>query len=758
MLELKLNFEKSILDNLILREKIDTDILDKLINSDLLKKTFNNPFSQLYNCNEKDQLMNYRNLINDGYAYVKYNRVDNIPYGRSNPSKALGLYSIRREIRHTLAKNYYIDIDIENCHPNILLQICKMHNIKCDKLNEYVLNREKQLNNIINKYNVSEEQAKKLFIRLLYFGSFTEWQKDNNINTEGWQEIPRFIHEFSLELKEIGQQIYKNNEHIAKLILKRKTEKKLDDKNLIGSTVSYYLQEFERRILETIYMHCINNKIIINNDAVLCADGLMIPKDNYNKKLLKDFSKLIKNTYNLNLIFTTKEMNQDYLNILDDHIIKEDDKYINEDFTITKLTQLFNRDIEDYEDKYINSFHNTPSFHYFNNYHAYFYFSNKIHKIYKNQIYEYKHFNESFEHLFIKIGKQKYKFTNLYNKSKYKKIYSTFDFEPNKKDINDKYNLFTGFNYDIPVNYNESLILPFINHVKYTCNDNIEVYNYFISWMAHIIQNPNIKTNVAIVLYSIIEGICKNIIFDIFGKLLDGYNAKFRNTEGITDRFNGDLTAKLFVVGDEINETAYDIMNELKDIITRLEENIKFKGKDKIKVKDYKNYAFTTNNENVFKISNSDRRFMFIECPEVKKSNEYYKVLFDMKDNDNILSHLHYYLKNYDISKFNTRNIIITEYKKNIIIANIPAYIRFIKDDFNATYKNGKFTPLQLFKNSLEYTRVNKLQSTYTEQLFYKQFKKVFSEYHTTSNKINIYKFPNDINDIIKNIELNYLN
>jgi hypothetical protein len=99
----------------------------------------------------------------------------------------------------------------------------------------------------------------------------------------------------------------------------------------------------------------------------------------------------------------------------------------------------------------------------------------------------------------------------------------------------------------------------------------------------------------------------------------------------------------------------------------------------------------------------------------------------------------------------------MTEYKKNLIIANIPAYIRFIKDDFNK-YKSSKFTPLQLFNDSVEFAKEHKLQSTYTEQLFYKQFKKVFGNFHTTHNKINIYKFPNDINEIIKLIDINYLN
>ena len=43
--------------------------------------------------------------------------------GRVNPKNSLGLFSIRREIRHTLAEQRYVDLDIDNCHPVILNQI-----------------------------------------------------------------------------------------------------------------------------------------------------------------------------------------------------------------------------------------------------------------------------------------------------------------------------------------------------------------------------------------------------------------------------------------------------------------------------------------------------------------------------------------------------------------------------------------------------------------------------------------------------------
>jgi hypothetical protein len=45
--EITLNYNPSILDNLELKEHVDTNILDKLIHSTLLKNKFNNPMTNI---------------------------------------------------------------------------------------------------------------------------------------------------------------------------------------------------------------------------------------------------------------------------------------------------------------------------------------------------------------------------------------------------------------------------------------------------------------------------------------------------------------------------------------------------------------------------------------------------------------------------------------------------------------------------------------------------------------------------------------
>ena len=99
-----------------------------------------------------------------------------------------------------------------------------------------------------------------MFIRLLYSGTFSTWATDNNIKEPELE----FIKNITEELKHISLTFVKNNTELRKRVYaQRKLEKKDTRKEkIIKSITSYYLQEIENRILETIYQYCVENNII----------------------------------------------------------------------------------------------------------------------------------------------------------------------------------------------------------------------------------------------------------------------------------------------------------------------------------------------------------------------------------------------------------------------------------------------------------------------------------------------------------------
>ena len=129
--------QSNALDGITLYEPIDRSILVKLINSTLLKETFNNQLASVVYKTEKQQLQRYLGMMENGRIPITYSRNPNNPYGRSNPAHAVGLYPIRREIRHTLAKTEFVDLDVKNCHPEMLNQLCEAEAVPHDKLDPF---------------------------------------------------------------------------------------------------------------------------------------------------------------------------------------------------------------------------------------------------------------------------------------------------------------------------------------------------------------------------------------------------------------------------------------------------------------------------------------------------------------------------------------------------------------------------------------------------------------------------------------------
>jgi len=368
----------SCLDNIVFDEIVDINVLDKLINSDLLRRDFHNPQAQHQWENERQQLIEYRKKITrEGIAKVKYTKARAIKWGRVHPENAVGLFSFRREIRQTLAKPNYIDIDIENAYPKFLTEIFEKNREEIPTIFTYVENREKILNDVMVEYKVNREEAKKLFLILLHFGGFDRWyntimeerymvklngeieetdeiekfkkvkkrleEDKKNLRYDDWlrendynnKRPNKFIIDFINDREAIGNTIMEHNPVLLEAYRKRRSwnnkMKVKDTTNEIGGVVSYFLQEIEFQVLDTVYEYCVKNGYITNEkNPVLCYDGIMLHKSLYEEKLLKEFSRVVNERFGFNLKFAVKDMNQDYLDILDKHIWCEE-KILNDE-------------------------------------------------------------------------------------------------------------------------------------------------------------------------------------------------------------------------------------------------------------------------------------------------------------------------------------------------------------------------------------------------------------------------------------------
>ena len=557
-------------------EDINIDILNKLINSGLLQTVSWTAGSITFE-SEKHQLLLLKKQIKNNKLKVVYRR-PKYGLGRVYPNKSLSLCSLRREIRHTLANGVYCDIDIANCHPELLNQLCIHHGIQTKYLNLYIKDRETILAETMSLYDCTKDRAKTLFISLMYYGTFESWHPEGD-------QPPEFIYNFINELKIISESFIKVNPDIVKIV------KALQKKNEKGSVMSIILQEKERQILECVYNYLIKKNIIKNNDCVLCFDGIMIKQNKYSVQLLEELSNIVQDELKFKLKFTQKEFDEHYLEELKGFSYEKPTIYnevayleLKSKFELNcfRLENPFNYVYIDGDDN-IQLFNNEK-------------LKNWASKDYKIVISDPE--NEKNNKYFI----------DVWMTDPNQKTFNKIVFDPSMKSINN-YNYFTGFKYS------EGEIAPvdnkFLNLLKRVCNDT-KIYDYFVDWIAHIIQQPYKKTNIAVVMYSDVKGVGKNCIVDGISKLLKGYSAHVETIDDITKNFNSHLVNKLFIYGDEIKASSKCISDKLKQVITRPTQNMERKGKDAFEIEDFTNWLFTTNNRDAFKVEQGDRRLFFV--------------------------------------------------------------------------------------------------------------------------------------------------
>jgi hypothetical protein len=319
--------QESIFNGLVLKEKVDEEVLHKLIHSDLLKEVLNSFNGKSY-ANEKEQLMSYRRLIKDGYAHVLYSKTS---IGRCSSNNGLSYLSLRRNVRHSLAKDCMVDIDIDNCHPVLMVQMLDRHGFNCHYLKDYIQGRERWFAIVkecwyVESYVPADQVrdcCKTLFLRLMYGGSYKAWVNDWKLPTKA--ELPKELSEFIAETSSIIDLFVEMNP----ALLAEATKKSKDGVNIRGSVCSTVMQEKECLVLEVIYRYLFRR---LRSDIMsLCADGIMLDKDLYYPELLTELRVEVFCKTGFSIHLSQKEMDHAFENI-DEHIVNPVPFVPNSDF------------------------------------------------------------------------------------------------------------------------------------------------------------------------------------------------------------------------------------------------------------------------------------------------------------------------------------------------------------------------------------------------------------------------------------------
>jgi hypothetical protein len=310
---------ESLLDGITLLENIDVNCLNALINSNHLSEQFDETnysqklAAQLYS-NEKQQLTSYLSKFDKKNNAIKvvYKKPRH-KYGRVFPDKSLGLTCLSKKIRNTLIKDTYIDIDLSNAQPKIIYNICKSNNIDCPNIEKYILHRDEVLNKVMETYDVSRNDAKNLFIRMAFFGTFYGWLAEIGLDTE--IQPTNYIYLLKEELTTIANIIKQNNSALFECCRKQKESK--NEANVLGSMFSLYLQDYETKIMECVISWVMNNTKIMDHPTSKFKigtyeyDGIKLLKHNVEQYggvelLINNLQKVILNQLGFDMTFEVK--------------------------------------------------------------------------------------------------------------------------------------------------------------------------------------------------------------------------------------------------------------------------------------------------------------------------------------------------------------------------------------------------------------------------------------------------------------------
>lgn len=344
------------------------------------------------------------------------------------------------------------------------------------------------------------------------------------------------------------------------------------------------------------------------------------------------------------------------------------------------------------------------------------------------------------------------------------KCYQSVCFCP--KELDDIYNkkhfnLFKGFRASLlPPKDNYDIIQPFLNHIKEVLMNNDDNYNdWFMQYLANLVQNPNNKSNV-IVVFQGTQGGGKSIVVDTIVSKIIGkdYAVSTSNPERVFfGNFNSLLCNKILSVINEAGNELRGCMDKIKDLSVVDSVNVEKKGKDPITFANYNNFIATTNNLNPFDIDWDDRRFAWFRVNDKYVGNEdYFNKLADSIEHEDFASSLYNYLKyevKITIKNFQKSRPITTDYVK-VKLRNLPNPIKFLQNyQFNFKKARGSDKKIFIVAKSEFYNEYK----SYCEQNKYSSynecsFRAYFDKPNTgiTINKshgIVSYKFEKDIFD-----------
>lgn len=233
--------------------------------------------------------------------------------------------------------------------------------------------------------------------------------------------------------------------------------------------------------------------------------------------------------------------------------------------------------------------------------------------------------------------------------------YDRIVFKPGGGEAPNELNLWTGWGLE-PANAECPLILAHIRDV--ICKGDERLFNYTIRWLAHFVQRPAEKPDVAMVLKGG-KGVGKDTLAVLMSRIVGKRHvAMIDRPDLLTGRFNGHLASALlghvqeaFWSGDRSRKGI------LQALITSPTISMERKGLDADTVDSYLRLIMTTNEDWTVPASHDERRYLVLDVSNARQGDrKYFQQLYTEIEGEALRGFLHYLLS-IDLAGWEPRDI-----------------------------------------------------------------------------------------------------
>jgi len=199
----------------------------------------------------------------DGFVTVRYKYAEGLDHGRVYATKSY--QNVTVNTRRRCARDTYMDLDIVNCFPVLLLQVMERHGVECRELSNYVANRAAIIESICTtNTSMTKDMVKLAFIIGLHCGDYRKYDSNGTVIPE----LDSFTRSIRRAVADLSVTVEYRSLYQSVLLNRNK-------KNKLGTFAGYVAQNAEAEVIKSLceYVHSIGGTVATN-----MFDGVFIDR------------------------------------------------------------------------------------------------------------------------------------------------------------------------------------------------------------------------------------------------------------------------------------------------------------------------------------------------------------------------------------------------------------------------------------------------------------------------------------------------